>query len=304
MDRTKSGIICLDAEFADSTNNEILELSVYGEGRDEIFHGYFRPVRTRSWKGSERVHHITPAMVADKPSFASMLGVIQPLFDAADIIIGFAPGNDITHLEASGVEGLDTKRVVDVREWYWFLIGRHNGVDYYGVPGLAAVAAEMGVEFEAGAEHSASGDTEVTFKVFDLLESRFAAEYPGVEGEDERQLIARFAALCGEAVEEYERGKARGYVYLVRKPGGYRLKVSGRSEAPDDCVASIEVADRHKAEYDLSKLWRRREAGDRPHLYRLTDRDIDTFRAYANEYDAGQSRWYRSLMRNRGRLGL
>ncbi|MCM1111456.1 MAG: exonuclease domain-containing protein, partial [Clostridium sp.] len=108
-------IICMDAETTD--RGEMLELSVFSFDGSEIYHHYFKPANARRWRTD--IHHITPAMVADKPTAARCLPRIQSVIDDATHILGFAVDNDIRILEHSGVRRFERKRVIEVRQWYW-----------------------------------------------------------------------------------------------------------------------------------------------------------------------------------------
>lgn len=296
---TDMKIICLDAEFAD--NEELLELSVFSlEGR-EVYHSYYRPEHISDWRTD--IHHITPEMVADEPTFAEKREEVAALIHNAYAVTGFAVGNDLRVLERSGIEGLDKIRVLDVKDMFWYLRGRQTDMNPFSVPSLIICAQELGLDFGEATAHSASADTEATLKCFDILFQEFSAsEGAGLEEE------AAFLKL-GERVEE-ERGRfveqsASGYVRVVKVGDAYKLKF-GHQPDPEGrgIVAEVAVADRYKAEYELKKMLKKKEVPGKINLYKLGVKQLDDIRRYTNTYDAEESAWCKKIVRNLGRLSL
>ncbi len=288
----KTDIICLDAEFADS--QEILGLAVVdGTGR-VVYHSYFKPELARRWPDSQRVHHISPAMVRDKPSLRSCLPAIQAIIDKAKVIVGYALSNDTNHLAEQGVEHLNNKPTIDVRDLYWTVRGRHNGVDLMAVPSLARCAEELGVDLPADKAHAADADTIATLQVYD----RLMEEYGGTPEE--------FMAEFDELYREYVRLNAHGYAYLLRKPGlGDILKVWKEPHEPrEQVLAVVELPNRFKGEYEIRKRLAKRRTSPAAPVYRLQRADIEWMGTYTNEYVEGEAEWFRALLRHREELAL
>lgn len=281
---------------------ELLELSIYNGAGEEVYHHYFKPFSQKRWRTD--IHHITPEMVKDEPFFSACRRDIQRIVDYADYVIGFAIDNDIRSLTGEGVKGFDKKRVVEIRDWYWLCIGNERGVDINGGPGLQVCAPELGVEFGEKAAHSASGDTEVTLKCFMELVGLFRSRY--MEGEDAaelRSVIDRFEQEYAVARCEFRRRKAAGALHLLRHENG-SFKI-GRSPATGDKlanVASVEVADRYKAEYEIRQKFAKRMSAS-PGFYKLRDADIEWFKAYANEFEEEESEFYKKVLKM-NRLGM
>ena len=125
-------IICLDAEFTES--EELLELSVFNLDGKEVYHRFFKPEQISEWRTD--IHHITPEMVADEPTFAQCREEVQRLLDSAFALTGFAVGNDLRVLTRSGIAGLETKRMIDVKDMYWYLRGIPEEMSPFTVPQL------------------------------------------------------------------------------------------------------------------------------------------------------------------------
>jgi DNA polymerase III epsilon subunit-like protein len=292
-------ILCLDAEFAD--NEELLELSVFNlEGR-EVYHSYYRPEQISDWRTD--IHHITPEMVRNERTFASCRGEVQKLLDEAFALTGFAVGNDLRVLTRSGVVGLDEKRVIDVKDMYWYLKGRQAEMNPFSVPSLLVCANALGLDFGEDEAHSASADTEATLKSFNILFEEFCNGTEG--GESSESSVDRFVAAIEEAKALFVEENARGYVKVLKSGPYHKLKYGKfKEQNTQDLVVEIEVADRYKAEYEIKKMLKKKEVPDKFNLYKLTAKLLDDIRNYTNEYDAEESAWCKKVIRNLGRLSL
>lgn len=282
--------IFLDAEFVEG--DELIELSIYSFEREEIYHSLFKPVRYTEWDSS--VHHITPDMVADAPAFSAELPAVQRLIDAASHIGGFAVENDIFHLKAQGVAGIDEKPVIELRNWFWINYGRDNGLDLFQGVSLATVVGNMGVSFGEEGMHSASGDTLATLDAFRLLYDKYVVSRT-LAGEDFDAVVGRFNEEYAREKLEYDRNNAEGYVVLVRVGAGYALRL--KREEPREGgknVAVIRVADRQRAAIELHNMIARRPMIAKG-VYRLNENDIERFRNYSNGFDTEDHAYFKKL---------
>lgn len=327
-----------DGEFA---IKEIIELSVYSmeypsadaseSGYNEVFHQYFKPRLEQRWPGSERVHHISPAMVRHRPHFLKFLPMVQKLIDEADCLVGFDIKNDVEALKYEGVEIPDDKPVIDVRDLHWLCHGKDAGVPLDSRRGLSATAEELGIEFSDSAAHGASYDTQKTMECLCRLLGEFVAKYPdessdtsepqtSEKGDDRtpeyataqnsvmgsgrvtpQEFLERYLQVWVEERENYYREYAKGWIAIVEANDGYRLKASRVNEpAGDRIVATIHVNARYRALDELDvRFDRRRHPLDRK-MYRLTKADIEWFKAYTNEYD-GEERLHNKMHELRSR---
>lgn len=290
-------VICLDAEFAD--NEELLELSVYNPGGEEIYHSYYRPEKIRDWRTD--IHHITPEDVADKPSFAKCRGEVGRLIEESFAVTGFAVGNDMRVLSHSGVKAVEGKRVLDVKDMFWFLRGRGEDMSPFSVPSLIACANALGLDFGEDEAHSASADTEATVRCFNLLMKEYE-EKSGKEGED---AVTGFIGDIEEAKADFIEKSAAGYVRVYQLGNLHKVKF-GNAPDPDrrGLIIEVSVADRYKAEYELRKLLKKKEVPDKFSLYKLTPALLDKVRGYSNVYDAEECAWCKKVVRNLTRLTL
>lgn len=292
-------IFCLDAEFTD--NEELLELSVYNMEGCEIYHRYYKPENATEWRTD--IHHITPEMVAEEPEFSECREEVQKIIDSPFALTGFAVGNDLRVLTRAGISGLETKRVIDVRDMYWYLRGRKEDMSPFSIPSLLICANSLGLEFGEEEAHSATADTEATLRCFRLLFNEFRdSEGAGMEDED---IVDFFTGKIERAKAIFIEESARGYVRVYKQGDSYKIKYSRMpDEEAKGLVAEVEVNDRYKAEYEIRKLLKKKEIPNKIGVYKLSQKLLDDIKKYKNTYDAEDSAWYKKVVRNLSRLTL
>lgn len=303
MPKDKIHFIGFDAEFA---VQEVLELSIYSYDHDrtgagpgaeahrEVFHQYFKPRNEYRWPGSERVHHISPRMVAHRPHFSRFRPMVQEIIDGADCLVGFAISNDIEALKREGVRGLDDKPYIDIRDLHWLCHGLERGIELDARRGLAATAEELGVDFSDSDAHGASYDTVKTMECLERLLGAFVEKYPLPEAESD--LLAHYLQTWDTEREAYLKEYAKGWIAVTEAREGYRLKASRLTEPKGDkVVACVRVNARNRALDEMDARFAKRRHPEDRHVYRLTREDIKWLEAYANEYD-GQEGLHRRMM--------
>lgn len=301
-------LICLDAEFANGSR--MLELAIHALDDAPLFHEYFKPVGMRYWRSD--IHHITPKMVAGKKPFGAYLSRIQRIVDGAERVIGFAVNNDFEKMSREGITGLEVKKVVELRDWFWMCIGQYEDVPYGSGPGLAAVAERLGIAFDEGAEHTASGDTLMTLECFRRLYAIYSEKFltPEQQQLPVEEGVELFDAIYDREREPVMREMAHGYCTVLLTPKGHKLRF-GHSQ-PSRChaeegesqnteILTIEVADRYKAEVEIRKKLSKRQSRNLIGVYGLRPADLDAIRRYSNTYVMADSEYYHSLVRSRGK---
>lgn len=292
--------MCLDAEFTE--NEELLELSVFNLNGREIYHRFFKPEKTNIWRTD--IHHITPEMVAEELPFSKRRDEVQTLLDSSFALTGFAVGNDLRVLSRSGIGGMETKRIIDVKDMYWYLRGIKDEMSPFSVPSLLICANALGLDFKEEEAHSASADTEATLRCFNLLFEEFKnCEGIGMEDED---IVDLFAGKIERAKACFVEESAKGFVKVYRQGDTYKIKFSHQrdSESTKALIVEIEVADRYKAEYEIKKLLKKKELPDKWGIYKLTPKLLEQVKGYKNTYDAEESAWCKKVVRNLSRLTL
>ncbi|MCM1028972.1 MAG: exonuclease domain-containing protein [Pseudoflavonifractor sp.] len=296
--------LCLDAEFASSRDIlEMLELSVADSEATLIYNHRFRPARIKRW--TPVPHNITPAMVASEPTFATCRPSIQRILDGADYLMGFALENDLRRLEAQGTQRLDTKKVIEIRDWFWHIYGRDHGLDYAKDIGLSRCCAELGIEIDPNKAHGAAYDTLQTLGCFHILLDLFRQSHQANEFATFDDLYNRFIEEFSKAKEAYDLEAAKGFCSIFRNESQgashpFRFAATREAPAPEraDLVASIPVMNRKKAILDLSKMLTGEVLSyQRFNFDRLTTNTINRFKAYTNEADIEEVNMARNLMK-------
>lgn len=159
-------IVCFDTETTGLSSNydDILQISIV-DNKGFQYDQYLRPVKKSFWPEAEKVHHITPEMVKNKPLPKEKAAEIQKIFDEADIICGFNVAFDIRFVKDCMGITVDPGKTVDVMAVFKTdtknvdLPNRklETAVDYYDI-GYA--------DYEDGA-HNSLVDTIATLKVFE-----------------------------------------------------------------------------------------------------------------------------------------
>ncbi len=269
--------IGLDAEF--TGRNEMLELAVVDLSLDPIFESLFTPARSRRW--SKVPHGITPAMTKGCPKFAWRVPRVQRIVDRCRYMIGFALENDISHLRAEKIERLETKRVLDLRDWFWLIHGRHHGFDYREGVGLGTICSELQIQDDAEGPHRAGSDTRCTLRCFRLLMDRFIERH-GLEEATFDAVVAAFDREFDSAMADYRRAAAAGFLSLVINDEG-TIMIKANKEKPANCIESVAVADRHQALSHLGRTLTGRACTGRIILPEVTAEALSQLRAMAGD---------------------
>ena len=290
-------IICFDTEMTNPRHKEILELSIFNGEYREVFHEYFMPVLSKTWTKTEQVHHISPETVADKPSFESMLSEIQKVFDSASVIVGYDLHNDIESTEKWGVVYNRDKQIYcDVREIYWLIRGRKEGLVYGTTPNLIDCARNLGFDWSSETAHCASSDTKATIFCYLTLMEEFMTSHDELAGSSLEEIVK----FCKDKIYE-ERcnefaNRVNTDIYLIKKTDGYCIQTNPEDESK--CVAKIRVNDVNKAKYDISKMFSRRTVPGRTKVWKLRTSDIEAFLDYSNTYTTMEDSMYYAKLFN------
>lgn len=282
-----NSIIFIDTEFT-STTSEILELCVVNGAGEVLYHNHFKPVRAKYWK--KFPHNITKMRVRHCRSFRRCLADIQPLFDNAELVCGFAVDNDFRHLAEEGLH-ISPEKALELRYLYWVL--RHDTPqvsDPFNLPGLSACATELCPGVDLDAEHSAKGDTITTYRLFGAL----TAALPQHDWSDTPNAWRECLDEYRQGVADYYRRRAHGYVVLQPVDGGYAMATAKELPSDADGDFCVEVADRfHALAHFHDKFCRRLLRNQQG--YALQDSDMDYIRNFRNSFDPSSCNAYKKL---------
>ena len=79
--------------------DEIISISVMNGCGEVVMNTFVKPVHTKKWKKTEKIHGITPEMVQDSPTLAELVPDIKHLFDNCDSIIAYGISTDFSHIK-------------------------------------------------------------------------------------------------------------------------------------------------------------------------------------------------------------
>jgi len=269
--------VCCDAEFA--RGMEMLELSIVDICGNIIYQQRFKPRHYRTW--SADVHHITPEMVASAPSFSSCRRRIQAILDKCRYIVGFAVReNDLNKMKRQYVQGLDSKNVLELRDWFWICYGREHSLDYRQGISLKLCCEKLGIGLDENQAHSSVYDACMTLKCFKILFDSFVARY-----DSERHfctfadVTTYFATVFKKYKYEYDLERASGYCYITRAGEDFMLKSARECPEPDEqIIECIAVENRKKAVLRISEKFTGSPHSRSFFFHNLTDSQLDYFR--------------------------
>lgn len=80
-------------------HDEILSISITdGTGRI-VMDTLVKPAHKKKWKQTEKIHGITPDMVADAPMLDELIPTIKEIFENADVLIAYGVSTDYSHIK-------------------------------------------------------------------------------------------------------------------------------------------------------------------------------------------------------------
>ena len=98
MDRAK--VLFFDLELTGFyDHDEILSITIVDGFGNSIMDTLVRPVSTKSWKRTEEIHKITPAMVKDAPVLADLTDELKRIFADAENVIAYGVSTDYSHIK-------------------------------------------------------------------------------------------------------------------------------------------------------------------------------------------------------------
>jgi len=165
-------IICFDTETTGvGPGAEILQLSVMDGTGDVVFDEYIRPRHTTEWPEAERVHHISPAMVAEKETMDFHQERIAAILENAKIYVGYNILFDIRMLKYAGfsMEPFHRKgsQVIDVMRNFAPIYGDWNPArNSYRWQKLETCAQYYRYDWGDEKAHGALADTRATLYCF------------------------------------------------------------------------------------------------------------------------------------------
>lgn len=155
-------------------HDEIISISIVDGNEKLIMDTLIRPVHTKRWKRTEKIHGITPAMVADAPTLEELTPQIKEIFANADNLIAYGVSTDYSHIRKiygteEEQEALHDKVRCCANEFVRFI---HEHRPDVGHAALVDAMECFGVSWD-GIPHSSVADTFGCCRVWHKLFPRY-----------------------------------------------------------------------------------------------------------------------------------
>lgn len=204
-------VIVIDTETTglNDEKDEVLSLAVLSGNGDVLFNDLIKPRHRKSWPKATEIHGIKWKDVKDKATLEDLEDTLRPIFDNADLIIGYNVPFDISMLQVSGAKiGWNVRKdemtpLFDVMREYaevhgpwseWQ--GRNRWVK------LSQCAKHYGYKFKA---HNALEDCKATLFCFNALtEDEEYVKHISADIDRRRQEIAESQARLQKEKEQRE----------------------------------------------------------------------------------------------------
>lgn len=150
--------------------DEILSITIVNGFGELIMDTLVRPVATKSWKRTEEIHRITPAMVKDAPVLEELKPRLKEIFAGADNVIAYGVSTDYSHIKHIYEDGAEReafhKKIRCCANE--FVRYAHENCPDVVHASLTDAMSCFGIEWE-GTAHSSIADTLGCRKVWEKL---------------------------------------------------------------------------------------------------------------------------------------
>ncbi len=169
MDRSK--VLFFDLELTGFyDHDEILSVTIVDANGSLIMDTLVKPTRKKKWKNTEKIHGITPEMVADAPTMDELTPKIRDIFDNAENIIAYGVSTDYSHIKYIYDEGSERDKFrAKIRccanEFVRYIHENRPDVVHAS---LTDAMSCFGIEWD-GIAHTSTADTFACMKVWEVL---------------------------------------------------------------------------------------------------------------------------------------
>lgn len=151
-------------------HDEIISISIVDGTGKVVMDTLVRPVHTKKWKRTEKIHGITPDMVVDAPTLADLTPQIKELFAHADNLIAYGVSTDFSHIKTiydteAERAALRGKIRCAATEYTRYMQEHHPELSHTSLTDAMAV---LGIAWD-GVAHTSIADTIGCMKVWETL---------------------------------------------------------------------------------------------------------------------------------------
>ncbi len=169
MDRER--VLFFDLELTGVyDHDEIISISIVDANGKVVMDTLVKPAHKKKWKHTEKIHGITPEMVADAPLLDDLVPEIKEIFANADNLIAYGVSTDYSHIKyiyetEAERDWLKKKTKCCANEFVRFA---HEHLPDLLHASLTDAMAALGIEWD-GIAHTSIADTIGCMKVWEKL---------------------------------------------------------------------------------------------------------------------------------------
>ena len=143
-------IVVIDFETTGfkAREDEVLQVSIIDEEYNTLLNTYCRPNNKDSWEDAQKVHGITPLMVANELPFERYTAAVLDILTKADTVIAYNASFEDVFLQAYGIK-VDPSKWVDPMMLFAPIYGEPHRYGGYKWQSLVTCAKYYGYEFKA-----------------------------------------------------------------------------------------------------------------------------------------------------------
>ena len=151
-------------------HDEIISISIVDGTGKTVMNTLVRPIHKKKWKQTEKIHGITPDMVADAPTLEELTPEIKEIFTGADNLIAYGVSTDYSHIKAIYETEAEQRALHDkvrccANEFVHYAQEHRPDVQHAS---LTDAMATLAISWD-GIAHTSMADTVACRKVWDAL---------------------------------------------------------------------------------------------------------------------------------------
>ena len=150
-------------------HDEILSITIVDANGTLIMDTLVKPIKKKKWKNTEKIHGITPDMVADAPTMAELEPRIREIFDNAENIIAYGVSTDYSHIKylysGEEQEQFHSKIRCCANEYVRYITEHRPDLSHAS---LTDAMSCFEIEWD-GVAHTSMADTVACMKVWEVL---------------------------------------------------------------------------------------------------------------------------------------
>ena len=176
-------IVVIDFETTGFTAgvDEVLQVSIIDENEQVLLNTYCKPINTKRWDEAERVHGITPLMVANELPFEDYVPKVLEILSGADYIIAYNARFEDSFLNAYGIKIAWDKWIDPMEIFANCIYHEHSPHGGYKWQKLSTCASYYMYSFNA---HDSLEDVKATLYCYKEMRKQIISKLPPIGREE------------------------------------------------------------------------------------------------------------------------